>query len=340
VSTPPIYFGIAVALAITLYVVIGLLSAVWFLEGSAENFFVAGKSLPLWVVAMTLGAQSVDANSLLGNVELSFKYHFYNGAVLPMGLALSLFLNGFFLASHINREENCLTLPDVLAKRYGKLVEVLVSLVSIISYCILLAGNLAGMGYVVAYTWGVSLKAAIWTCAIFVWFYTASGGLFSVAYTDVLQGGMGWSGCMICAYWLVSNYCHNDNDENQRSCAPPPSIGFPGYVYPNDEICALYQGVNCTYVPDACCYNTELYCTDPDDWATCRSIDNGRYPLGDQPVYHDQFTNPQALSPSPNAIVWNWASIFVLGLGNLAALDFQVSTVLCGWRTCCSISFG
>lgn len=31
-----------------------------------------------------------------------------------------------------------------------------------------------------------------------------------------------------------------------------------------------------------------------------------------------------AYGPFPNAILFNWATIFVLGFGNLAALDFQV----------------
>ncbi len=29
------------------------------------------------------------------------------------------------------------------------------------------------------------------------------------------------------------------------------------------------------------------------------------------------------LAYSPNAIFWNWATILILGIGNLAALDFQ-----------------
>ena len=30
-----------------------------------------------------------------------------------------------------------------------------------------------------------------------------------------------------------------------------------------------------------------------------------------------------SLSPFPNAIMWNWATLFILAFGNLAALDFQ-----------------
>lgn len=54
---------------------------------------------------MTLGAQSVDSNSLLGNVDLSYKYHFFDGAVIPIGLGLSLILNAIFFAGKINAEE-------------------------------------------------------------------------------------------------------------------------------------------------------------------------------------------------------------------------------------------
>lgn len=35
--------------------------------------FILGRSLPLWVVAVTLAAQSVDSNALLGNVDLSYR---------------------------------------------------------------------------------------------------------------------------------------------------------------------------------------------------------------------------------------------------------------------------
>ena len=141
---------------------------------------------------MTLGAQSVDSNALLGNVDLSYKYHFFDGAVIPIGLGLSLILNAIFLARKINAEEGVLTLPDVLSRRYGKIVEILVGLVSIVSFLMLLAGNLVGMGIITAYVWGISTTLGIWLASIIVWTYTVTGGLFSVAYTDVVQGAIGW----------------------------------------------------------------------------------------------------------------------------------------------------
>ena len=139
-----------------------------------------------------------------------------DGAVIPIGLGLSLVINGIFLAHHVNNDL-VLTLPDIFAKRYGRVVEILVGLTTICSFLMLLAGNLVGFGAITSYVWDISDQAAIWMAAGIVWIYTACGGLFSVAYTDVVQGIIGWSGCVIMAFWFVVN------DEE----APPPSIGYP-----------------------------------------------------------------------------------------------------------------
>jgi hypothetical protein len=45
--------------------------------------------------------------------------------------------------------------------------------------------------------------------------------------------------------------------------------------------------------------------------------------VGDKALYGDQMTNPSALAPFPNAIVWNWATVVILAVGNLGALDIQ-----------------
>jgi hypothetical protein len=193
-------------------------------------------------------------------VSISFKIYFK--AVLPIGLALSLFLNGIFLAHHINND-HVLTLPDVFGKRYGLTVEIMVSVCTIISFMMLLAGNLVGTAKIISYTWGIDFSGAVWLTAAIIWAYTCSGGLFSVAFTDVAQGLMGWSGTFVAAMWLIAN---------SDPAAPPPSVGFEGYVYPNDEICQLYNGVNCTNVIDGCCYSSDS------EFAP----DNGAYPIGDQ----------------------------------------------------------
>jgi hypothetical protein len=118
------------------------------------------------------------------------------------------------------------------------------------------------------------------------------------------------TGCSICVFWAIYN----------MPSAPEASIGFPGYIYPNQEICNTYEGIPCTNDVTQCCYNEDKWCPSPDN---CRA-DNGAYPIGDLPFYPGQMLDPYALTPFPNAIFWNWATIIILSFGNFAALDFQV----------------
>lgn len=295
-----------VTVAIVLSCLIGL--ATFFLvRGRAEEFFVGARNLPLPVIAITLAAQSIDSNALLGNVDLAYKFHFYDGAVIPIGLGLSLIVNAIFLAAPINRE--CLlTLPDLFAKRYGRTVEILVSLATSVSFLFLLAGNLVGMSLILSFLLDLSPSASVWMSTALVWAYTASGGLLSVAYTDVLQGAVGWVGCLVAAFWFIHNI---------EPAAPPPSRGFESYIYPDllgeGGVCDLYEGVSCAVNNTLCCFNSNLN-AEPD---------NGAFPVGDQRVFPTQMFSPTALSPFPNAIFWNWATIIILAFGNLAALDFQ-----------------
>jgi Na+/proline symporter len=315
---PPFGFAIGVGIVVLIFCGIGL-AAFYFVGGKAENFFVAGRSLPLYVVILTLASQSIDSNALLGNADLSYKYHFFDGAVLPIGLGISLILNGVFLAHHVNNEM-VLTLPDIYGKRYGVATEIAVSICTCISFLCLLAGNLVGMSAIVGYLFGLTDAVAVFISGFICLAYVASGGLFSVAYTDVVQSAVGMLGCLAVAAWLIGNAAQE---------APPPSIGFPTltandtagyYVYPDAETAALYDGIPCANTPGAMCYNQQKWC--PENGDSCVA-DNGAYPFGDQRIFDNQMSEPTSLTPFPNAIFWNWATIFVLGFGNLAALDFQ-----------------
>lgn len=301
-------YGVALGVTCGLFCVIGVLTY-FAVKDKSENFFVAGRSLPLYVVILTLASQSIDSNALLGNADLSYKFHFYDGAVLPIGLGLSLIINGVFFAHKIN-QENVLTLPDIYGRRYGILGELAASVCTCVSFLCLLAGNLVGMAAIFAFLFDLSMTAGVYISGTIILIYTACGGLFSVAYTDVVQSGVSMIGALACVFWLL---------RNAKKSAPPPSIGFDGYVYPNDKIATMYNGVACTNANASMCYNKALHC--PSD-ANC-TADNGAYPFGDKPRFPNQMGDPWALSPFPNAIFFNWATIFVLGFGNLAALDFQ-----------------
>ena len=84
----------------------------------------------------------------------------------------------------------------------------------------------------------------------------------------------------------------------------------------------MYNGTTCAE-SDACCYNIDQWCPAFNDGGACDRYDRGAYPFGDLRKYDGQMTDATSLTPFPNAIFFNWATIFILGFGNLAALDFQ-----------------
>lgn len=221
------------------------------------------------------------------------RYHFFDGVCIPIGIGLALILNSMFFAHKIHAD-NVLTVPDIYAKRYGRVVEVLVSFTTIVSFLFLLGGNFLGLGSLINYLWGIDRGSAIWLASGIIWAYTVSGGLFSVAYTDVLQGLIGWIGCFIAPVYLITQGVYQ---------APPPSIGFEGYIYPDNVgeggICDMYDGIPCSTNVSQCCYNAERWCPSSEN---C-TADNAAYPFGDQRVFPSQMIDAAALSPFPNAVV-------------------------------------
>lgn len=190
-----------VAASTLLVVVIGLVVSRK-VAGDSTNFLVAGRSLTLPLVAASLMGQAVDANATLGNTDLTASFGFWAGASLPIGLAICLLLTGRFLAKPMN-EMGLLTLPDFFRQRYGRGVELTSSIVLIVSFCILLAGNLVVGGLLLdefmstGYTLGVLIVVAL------VLLYTVTGGMFSNAYAAVVQMGITLVAALGLLIWTV-----------------------------------------------------------------------------------------------------------------------------------------
>jgi len=175
------------------------------IKGDSVNFLVAGRGLILPLAAATLMAQSVDSNATLGNTDLSAQFGFWAGASLPLGLALCLFLTGLFFAKPMNRM-GLITLPDFYRVKYGRFTEVVVSIIMVLSFAFLLAGNLVAGGYLFEGFLGTSYTAGVMLIATIVLIYTASGGLFAVAYTDAIQVAIAFVGTLLLVGFMGANF--------------------------------------------------------------------------------------------------------------------------------------
>jgi Na+/proline symporter len=218
-------YGAAIIGFLALSLVVGVLTS-RLVKKSSKRYMIAGRSLPLFFVGTMLAAQSIDGNSSLGNAGLVVSGGFWAGAVLPIGLAICLFLTGIFYGPKLNKMA-MLTLPDFYYRRFGKGPEAISSGLLMISFTILVAGNFAATGYILSTVLDIDLTWAILIGAVVVLGYTYAGGLFSSAYTDIFQIYLA-----IIAFWAAflffyGGYGPEPFDAMLRA-APPEFLDFSG----------------------------------------------------------------------------------------------------------------
>ncbi len=191
----PVVIFMAISLAIGIYTYTQV-------RGSSTRYTVCNKSLPFLIIGTALLAQAVDGNATLGNVSLTYTSGVWTGFMIPLGLALSLFFVGRFLAAPLNRM-NLLTLPEFFYRRYDKQTELLVSILTIVCFTVLIAGNLSAVAWVLSVVSGINYLPALLITTLVIVIYTIAGGLYSAIWTDFFQIHVALVGFVVSAIWLI-----------------------------------------------------------------------------------------------------------------------------------------
>jgi len=175
-----------VALYLVVSMGIGLYAATK-VKNSAD-FVVAGRTLPLPFIVATVFATWFGSETVLG-IPAKFLNEGLKGVVAdPFGSSLCLVLVGLFFARPLYRM-GLLTIGDYYRQRYNRPVEVAASVCIVISYLGWVSAQITALGLVFAILsngaiapWqGMILGVSI----VLVW--TLSGGMLSVAFTDLFQ---------------------------------------------------------------------------------------------------------------------------------------------------------
>ena len=155
---------------------------------NTADYAVAGRSLPLAIVIATTFATWFGSETVLG---VSARFVSGNlGEVVedPFGASMCLVLVGLFFAYRLY-QKNLITLGDYYRQRFGKLIEVLCSLMIMFSYLGWVAAQVTALGLVfhllAPETVSITGGMVIGTCVVLI--YTLFGGMWSVALTDFVQ---------------------------------------------------------------------------------------------------------------------------------------------------------
>ncbi|MCC6988634.1 MAG: sodium:solute symporter family protein [Acidobacteria bacterium] len=157
--------------------------------GTAADLIVAGRAMPMWIAALTMTATWVDGGYLLGTTEGVYKHSLQLGLQGGLCFGLSLILGGLFFAGTMRR---CgfTTLIDPLEARFGARWAAVLFLPALAGELFWSAELLVAIGATFGVLLDLPLTTAILLSAVVTTAYTVLGGMWSVAYTDILQLAM------------------------------------------------------------------------------------------------------------------------------------------------------
>lgn len=155
-------------------------------QGTAADLIVAGRAMPMWVAALTMTATWVDGGYLLGTTEAVYSHSLQLGLQGGVSFGISLILGGLFFAGPMRRR-GYTTLVDPLEERFGARWAAVLFLPALAGELFWSAELLVAIGATFAVLLDMPIVPAILLSAVVTTAYTAVGGMWSVAYTDVVQ---------------------------------------------------------------------------------------------------------------------------------------------------------
>ncbi len=155
-------------------------------DKSAEDYFLASKSLPFWAIGSSLIAANISAEQIIGMSGSGYAIGMAIASYEWMS-ALTLILVGkYFLPIFLSKE--IFTMPQFLENRYDNRVRTVMSIFWLLLYITVNLTTVLYLGALAIHSVsGISMTYAMIFLALFSFTYSIYGGMKAVAFTDVLQ---------------------------------------------------------------------------------------------------------------------------------------------------------
>src|ERR1700733_4072966 len=165
------------------------------------DYLVAGRSLPAFVLVLTLLTSWIGAGSLFAGAENAYRNGF--AALWQAGGGWLGLLLIYFIAPRARKFAQ-FTLPDLLEARYNQAARVLGTIAILFAYVAITSYQFKGGGNVLHLIFpnAVTPELGTYIIAIFVIATTALAGMSSVAYMDVAIGSLVTVICVIATPYL------------------------------------------------------------------------------------------------------------------------------------------
>uniref|UniRef100_A0A8D0DLD6 High affinity choline transporter 1 n=1 Tax=Salvator merianae TaxID=96440 RepID=A0A8D0DLD6_SALMN len=171
----------------------------------SEVAIVGGRNINFCIGLFTATATWVGGAYINGTAEIVYLPS--RGLLwvqAPVGFALSLLVGGLFFVQPM-RSKNYVTMMDPIQEAYGNVMGSLLFIPPLIADIFWFAAILASLGATMKVILDIEGYLAIILSACIVILYTLLGGLYSVAYTDVIQMIFIMFSLWICTPFAITN---------------------------------------------------------------------------------------------------------------------------------------
>jgi solute:Na+ symporter, SSS family len=183
-------FNIMLLTLVILYLLVTIAIGLWAAKRvkNTADFAIAGRNLPLVMIVTTTFATWFGSETVLG-IPAKFVNSGLNGVVEdPFGAGTCLILVGLFFAGKLYKM-TLLTISDYYRERFGRSVEVMCSVIIMLSYLGWVSAQVTALGLVfnLLSAGAISIPLGMTIGVVSILAYTLFGGMWSVAVTDFIQ---------------------------------------------------------------------------------------------------------------------------------------------------------
>lgn len=154
---------------------------------NAEDYFLAGRSLPWWIIGASLIASNISTEQIIGMNATAFESGIAVISYSLIGAAITILIVAkYFLPKFL--QSKIYSMPEFLERRYNKKVSTTMSVFWILVYVFVNITSVMSLGAITLYAvLGIPIIYSVVTLAVFSAIYTIYGGLTAVAWTDFVQ---------------------------------------------------------------------------------------------------------------------------------------------------------
>jgi len=165
-------------------------------QKTTEDFFLAGKSVPGWVVVFAIVGTMISSTSFVGHPGNVYARDMWNLPSFLMLPIVMVFISRFVVVFY--RRTIKMSIYDYLERRFSYGARAYGAAAFIVSRVVDMSATLYFLALPVSFLTGVSVWWVIMIVGVVTLAMTVAGGIAAVVYADVLQGVLLVGGALTC----------------------------------------------------------------------------------------------------------------------------------------------